>query len=129
MSKYVLDAAAVIAYLRQEPGWQVVEEVLRSGGCAISTVNYAEVASKLAEKSLPEEAIATALAALNLELIDFDAPHAMTTGLLRPLTKAAGLSLGDRACLALAKQLNATALTTDQVWRTLDIGIGIRVIR
>jgi PIN domain nuclease of toxin-antitoxin system len=71
MSKWVVDASAVLAYLHQETGWQLVDEVLLAGECMISTVNYAEVAAKLAEKGMPEDAIRMALDCLNLQVIDF----------------------------------------------------------
>lgn len=61
MNEKVLDASAVLAYLHKESGWQVVEKTLQENGCLMSTVNYTEVVSKLAEKGLPEEAIKTLL--------------------------------------------------------------------
>jgi PIN domain nuclease of toxin-antitoxin system len=125
----VLDASVVLAYLHKESGWQAVEKTLQENKCLISTVDYTEVVSKLAKKGLPAEAIQNALDAVNLNLIDFDSALSMTAGLLRPLTKLAGLSLGDRACLALAKHRNAPALTTDHAWKNLNIDIAITVIR
>lgn len=129
MNKWVLDASAILAYLKREPGWQTVENFLRVDECIISTVNYAEVAGKLAENGLPEDAIRTALDSLELKVRDFDVLLALKSGLLRPLTKALGLSLGDRACLILAQQLGLPALTADSTWETLALGIPITVIR
>ena len=129
MSKWVVDASAVLAYLHQETGWQLVDEVLLAGECMISTVNYAEVAAKLAEKGMPEDAIRMALDCLNLQVIDFTSALALTSGLLRPATRSIGLSLGDRACLALAKQQQCPALTTDRIWETVQLEVEIKVIR
>ncbi len=65
MGEKILDSSAVLAYLRKEPGWERVETCLQNDDCMWSTVNYAEVVSKLAEKGLQQEAIRGALDALN----------------------------------------------------------------
>ena len=64
----------------------------------------------------------------SLNIIDFDVNLAYLVGSLRPLTKGAGLSLGDRACLALAQRLGLPALTTDRAWKDLSLDIEVRVI-
>jgi PIN domain nuclease of toxin-antitoxin system len=129
MSEKVLDSSAVLAYLHKETGWEHIESSLRNDECVICTVNHAEVVSKLAEKGLPEAAIRSTLDALNLQSVNFDSILSVTAGLLRPPTKSAGLSLGDRACLALARHRNVPALTTDKAWQNLAIGIAVTVIR
>lgn len=129
MSEKVLDASAVLAYLHKETGWEHVESILHNDNCVISTVNHAEVVSKLAEKGLPEAAIRRALDALSLKSINFDNTLSIITGLLRPQTKSYGLSLGDRACLALAQSRSVPALTTDQTWKNLDLDITVTLIR
>jgi len=64
-----------------------------------------------------------------LEVVQFNRALAEATGLLAPLTRARGLSLGDRACLALAQRESAVALTADSAWRTIAVGVDIRFIR
>ncbi|HKV01746.1 MAG TPA: type II toxin-antitoxin system VapC family toxin [Ktedonobacteraceae bacterium] len=128
MSSYVLDASALMALFHQELGSDKVEQAIEDGA-AISTVNLSEVASKLNELGTPEKLIQTVINVLELNIVDFNTELAYKAGLLRPLTKRAGLSLGDRACLALAQNLNLPALTADRAWETLSIGIKVQVIR
>jgi len=127
MSDFVLDASALLALLNQEVGSEVVGAVISQ--TVISTVNLSEVIAKLADKGLPRDVITSALEGLGLEVVEFDQEQALTAGLLRSKTKVAGLSLGDRACLALAFQLGLPALTTDRIWDTLNLDIEVRVIR
>ena len=128
MSSCVLDASALIALFYQEPGNDKVAEAIEDGA-VLSTVNLSEVASKLNELGTPEALIKTAINVLELTTVDFNAELAYKVGLLRPLTKNAGLSLEDRACLALAQHLHLPVLTTDRVWKDLIPGINVRVIR
>lgn len=101
MSSSVLDSSAVFAVINWEPGAQAVIEAI-TGGAAVSSMNVAEVVTRLADQGLSPADIDIALARVEFEIVDFDADLAMQCGLLRPLTRQAGLSLGDRACLALA---------------------------
>ena len=128
MSSCVLDASALIALFHQEPGSDKVAQAIEDGA-VISTVNLSEVASKLNELGTPEALIQTAINVLELTLVDFNAEFAYKVGFLRPLTKSAGLSLGDRACLALAQHLNLPVLTSDRVWRDLIPGVNVQMIR
>jgi PIN domain nuclease of toxin-antitoxin system len=128
MSKSVLDASALLAFLNQERGSEQVIEAIVNGG-AICAINFSEVVSKISESRMPEAEIHEALDSMSLMIIDFDVQLAYKAGLLRPLTKSAGLSLGDRACLALAQHLGLPALTTDRVWKELSLDIKIQVIR
>ena len=98
-------------------------------GACISTVNLAEVVTKLHDIKVPESRISTAIARIDFEVIAFDAAQAEIAGALRPLTRHRGLSLADRACLALAKQLGRPAITADRAWADLDCGVPITVIR
>jgi ribonuclease VapC len=127
MSDYVLDASAVLAFLKQEPGTERVAEILENA--VISAVNLSEVMTKLVEKGIPEAEISLILNYLNCQTIPFDEESSWYPAQLRPLTRHLGLSLGDRACLALALQLNRIAVTTDKAWANLNIGISIEVIR
>jgi PIN domain nuclease of toxin-antitoxin system len=123
----VLDASALIAVLREEQGAAAVEAVLDDA--AISAVNLLEVQAKLVERGTPAEIAWSWLVDLDLEVIDFDAPQARVAGDLRALTRSQGLSLADRACLALARVLGAPAMTADRAWSGLEVGIEIRTIR
>ena len=127
MSDYVLDASAVLAVIHEEPGSDKVEPYLRSA--PISTVNLAEVVTKLQDRGLSDGEIDEALMLLGLDVQPFDAAMAIAAGKLRAATRRAGLSLGDRACLAFAQSLGATALTTDRAWDELEIGIPIELAR
>ena len=126
---YILDASALLCLLKGERGAeQVIGALPRS---LVSAVNLAEVYAKLAEAGGSEQRIAQAIGALHLRVEPFEGEQARVAGLLRPATKALGLSLGDRACLALARQRGATALTTDQTWAGLpeELGIKVEVVR
>jgi ribonuclease VapC len=128
VAQYVLDASALIALLHAEPGSEKVAQAVKEGS-AISTVNLAEVAAKLNDLGTPEAVIQDAINVLRLTVYDFTIEFAYTVGRFRPLTKQAGLSLGDRACLALAEHLNLPALTTDRIWKGLSVGVVVHVIR
>ncbi len=115
----VVDASAVLALLQNEPFRNFDPE--RIIGARISTVNLCEVLSKLQTAGLSEVDADRAVSLLDLRLVDFDAAHAKTTARLAPLTKAAGLSLGDRACLATGKILNAAVVTADKAWSSVNV--------
>ncbi|MEJ2265108.1 MAG: type II toxin-antitoxin system VapC family toxin [Anaerolineales bacterium] len=127
MSEHVLDASALLALLNAEKGAHLVQELLPQA--VISTVNLAEVVTRLTAIGMSETEIRETLALLGLETIPFDEEQAYQAGLLYPTTHPLGLSLGDRACLALAKTTGTTAITADRAWGDLDAGIGINLIR
>ena len=122
---YVLDASAVLCLLLNEPGADRVIAALPRAW--ISAVNLSEVYATLADAGGSEPRIAQAVGALHLRVEPFDGEQARTSGMMQPLTRGLGLSLGDRACLALARSRTATVLTTDQALadlpRTVDVGI------
>ncbi len=128
MNKIVLDASAILAVLIGEPGaGKLTPELLSTA--ASSTVNLAEVQSKLVSRGIsPDEAWAATLAPL-AEAIPFTAEQAKIAGSLIAETRAFGLSLGDRACLALALALQAPVYTADRSWKNLKLGLRIHVIR
>jgi ribonuclease VapC len=128
MSKVVLDASALLALLNQEPGAQkLTPELLREA--TASTVNLAEVQTKLVrEGGDPDEAWELALAPIS-EAEPFTNEHAKIAGTLVRQTRPLGLSLGDRACLALAMTLGAPVYTTDKDWKNLKLGVPIHVLR
>jgi len=127
LSEVVLDASALLALLNREPGAEVVEGTIP--GAAIGAVNLSEVVAKLAEGGMPEEAIRLALSGIELEVTPFDGPLACDAGLLRTETRRLGLSFGDRACIALGRQLGLPVMTTDRRWSELSVGVKVRVIR
>jgi PIN domain nuclease of toxin-antitoxin system len=95
----------------------------------MSTVNLSEVIAKLAEKEIPESVIRAFVSQLQVKIIPVDKEQAVIAGLLRLQTKAMGLSLGDRLCLALGLQLNCPVMTTDKAWEQVELGIEVRLIR
>lgn len=123
----VLDASAVLAYLQQEPGHEMVQVAL-TAGARISAVNLAEVLSKVVSKGLDAALVRERLDALGLQVVSFDSRDALLSAQLYP-KKAAGLSLGDRACLALASRLDSVALTSDAAWRDVAGTINVELIR
>jgi ribonuclease VapC len=128
MSRVVLDASAILAMLNEEPGAEKITLELLSQATT-STVNLAEVQARLVrEGGDPEETWALVLDPLP-DVEPFTAEQAKIAGSLVQKTSALGLSLGDRACLALAIVLNAPVYTTDRPWKRLKIGIPIHVIR
>lgn len=126
MGSIVVDASAVLAVLNQEPRAQRWGKSLADA--AVSSVNLSEVVAKLSEGGIGEEKIRGALEALGMETVPFDVHLAYEAGLLRPRTKSLGLSLGDRACLALAMRMNLPAVTTDRAWTRLRPEAKIAVI-
>jgi len=127
MTEAVLDTSAILALYNREPGADRVAEVIPNA--VVSAVNLAEAAAKLLDKDVSERAIDTYLARLALQIIAFDAGQARATARMRPATRGFGLSLGDRACLVLAQSLDLPALTADQIWAELDIGVKVSLIR
>jgi PIN domain nuclease of toxin-antitoxin system len=127
MISCVLDASAILAYLEEETGSKEVEKLLDEA--AVSAVNIAEVASKLAERGAPPDRVRQTIQALGVEVIPCDEAVAYRIGELRSSTKTLGLSLGDRACLATALQHNVRAITADRHWKTVKVGARIQVIR
>jgi PIN domain nuclease of toxin-antitoxin system len=129
----VLDASALLAYLGDEPGADTVADAI-AAGASVSTVNLAELLSTLARRGADPVRVASELAdrgllggAITVE--PFTSEDAVEAARLRPLTHAAGLSLGDRACLALAHRLAMPAVTADQAWAGLKLAVEVRLIR
>lgn len=127
MLEVVLDAPALLALLHAEPGRERVAACLP--GARMSAVNLAEVVAKLAEHGLLEAEIRAAIGGLGLVVVPFEGEHALQCGLLRPATRALGLSLGDRAGLALARALGLPILTADRAWGELPTGWRVDLIR
>jgi len=128
MSSIVLDASALLAILNQEAGAdKLTPELLNVA--ASSTVNLAEVQAKLVDRGVrPEDAWEATLSPIR-EAVNFTPEHARIAGDLVEQTRAHGLSLGDRACLALGLALKAPVYTADRSWKNLKLGVRIHVIR
>jgi PIN domain nuclease of toxin-antitoxin system len=122
-----LDASALIALLRREPGHERVEPVLDSA--LLSTVNLAEVLSIFARDGFDAVELSARIKRLPIEIVPFAERHAAIAAALMPVTRPLGLSLGDRVCLALAQARGVGALTADRSWRRLKIGVEIEAIR
>ncbi len=123
----ILDASALIASIYQEKGYDVVDKYLPHA--IISTVNLTEVASYLVKKGNPIEEVSNLLRDLALTIAEYDETQAFKAADLIKKTATKGLSLGDRACLALALSCKLPVLTADRIWKSLDLGIKIEIIR
>ena len=124
----VLDASAVLAYVYREPGFERAGRAI-VGGSVISAVNLAEVHSTLQQDGVASSEVVERLRVSGLEVEPFDADDAAIAGRLRPSTRRRGLSLADRACLALAIRLGRPVLTTDRGLTRADVGVDVRVLR
>lgn len=116
---YVLDASALLAFLQGEPGAELVEGVLELS--VVSSVNWSEVAQKAGERGVPVAVARDQLESLGLSFAPFGPADAERAAELWSAGRSAGLSLGDRACLALASILSTPALTTDRSWTELPL--------
>ena len=123
----IADASAVLALLKQEPFSKL--DPRRLFRATISAVNLSEVLERLCSGGLSEREAEKAVGELNLQVVDFDEAQARLAAYLRARTRRAGLSLGDRACLALGLQLARPVITADRVWVRLDVGVEVLLIR
>lgn len=133
MSDYVLDASAMLAYLYNEVGAERVTEVLNSRAY-IGAVNWAEVLSKVADKGHSTDELVQVLRSQGfignaLVVLSTTEEEAEFIAKLRPKTKQRGLSLGDRACLALGLRLGLPVLTADYAWTELELDLSVQMIR
>ncbi len=127
MGRVVLDASALLVLINGETGAAAVAETLEDA--VVSAVNLSEVVGKLLETGMPRREVESTLGGLGLEVHPFDEAAAWSAGALRSTTKKAGLSLGDRACLALAKELDLPAVTADSAWAKTPTGVEVRLVR
>ena len=129
MSRVVVDASAVLALVLNEPGAGRVAQLIDNS--IMSSVNLAEVIGYFAKAGSSVADIRPMFAALPITILQFDIELAYEAGMLRPLGETAGLSLGDRACLALAKRENAICLTADRPWVKIAsvYGVNVELIR
>ncbi len=127
VTTFVADASAILAMLDSEPGHERVAAELPS--TVMSTVNLAEVVTSLINKGIPAADARRTAESLEVETVPLDKELALDAGALRETTRSHGLSLGDRACLALASREGLPVLTADRAWESLDIGVEVRLIR
>lgn len=128
MSRCVLDASAILAVLLEEPGHEKLTAALLSEAVA-STVNLAEVQTRLVRRGgAPDEAWSDAVSVIR-EPVAFDEEQARRAGGLVMQTQPLGLSLGDRACLALGMTLRSPIYSADKSWKKLSVGVPIHIIR
>ena len=125
--RFVIDASALLAFVRDEPGADRVAAVLSD--CVISTVNLGEAVTALVNRGYPAEEARRIMAAVRVDSVPLEPEVALDAGALREPTRSLGLSFGDRVCLSLAAHMDATALTCDRKWTALDIGIAVELIR
>ena len=127
MTSVVLDASALLAFLRGEPGASVVRSHVT--GAAISAVNYSEVLKKTIEVDGLPDIVRAHVTTLGVEVIPFDQEQARAAAMLYPATKHEGLSFADRACLSLAICLNSSVLTTEAAMGRLELPVKVKLIR
>jgi PIN domain nuclease of toxin-antitoxin system len=123
----VLDASALMAYIDEEPGSDVVERLLE--GAVISSVNWCEAYGKMRTRGVESGGATSNMSETGVEIHAFHGSDALVAGELSLATRRFGLSLADRACLALASRLGVPAVTADRAWLDLDVGVEIVCIR
>lgn len=124
---YVLDASALLALLNVEDGAELVEQHIAAA--VISAVNWSETYATLRRAGVDGDALELGFAETGIEIVPFVAEDARAAGDLALVTRDAGLSLGDRACLALALRLGATAVTADRAWLRVETGVRVVCVR
>lgn len=127
MSNVVLDTSAIVAVIKDELGADHVRPV--ATGAVVSAVILAELASLLTREGAPPDVVTDAIGDFRFLIEPFDHARALAAGLLIARTGHRGLSLGDRASLALAIELGLPVMTADRPWRDLDLGVEILLIR
>ena len=127
MSRSVLDSSAILALFEKEQGWEKVRAALPDG--VVSSLTLAEVVTRLTLRGGKPSEIAAAWDGLQFVVEPFDDARARIAGLLVDKTRPFRLSLADRACLALARELGLSVVTADRSWRKVQIGVEVVLIR
>ena len=127
MTDVVLDASAILADLYEEPGGDIARGARR--GAVTSAVNYCEVLTDLIEMGSSPRDAAEIVARIGYKLMEADQSRAAEAAALYVDTRRRGVSLGDRFCLSLARELRLPVLTADRRWKDLDLGVEVRLIR
>ncbi len=123
----MIDASALIAAVEGEPGGEVVEPLLASA--SMSSLNLSEVLVHAGRRGIDVGEERTNVEATGLTVVAFDAEQAELAAAMAPITRSAGLSLADRACLALAQRLGVPAITADRAWRDVRLSVSVELIR
>jgi PIN domain nuclease of toxin-antitoxin system len=118
-NKVLFDSSALLTLIQQETGYEELEEVVANA--VISSVNLSEVISVLSRSMVPSEKIKEVINSSITDVVPFSWDEAILSGELINQTKAFGLSLGDRACIATGILYNLKVYTTDQIWRKLKL--------
>ncbi len=128
----ILDASAVLAWLNGEPGAEAIDALLQAGApCLVPAANHAEIIAKALDRGVTPDAARDIVASIGYTVIDTPAEDGAAAGWMRPATRAHGLSLGDRLCLAAAQRLKAQVHTADRAWLAVAdaLQLDIRCIR
>lgn len=123
--KSLLDTSAIIALLKKEPGYEILEDVIANS--SMSSVNLSELVAVLARSGVPEEEIDEIITDIVPEIIPFSENLSIKTGKLISVTKEYGLSLGDRACIATGSYYNMEIYTKDSIWLNLTENVKVKI--
>jgi ribonuclease VapC len=126
-SMVVVDASVLLANILGEEGGEHMEAM--DGPSYMSAINAAEVRSKLSDKGMPLELADGIFERFDIRVVDFTDADSRSVATLRPLTRSSGLSIADRACLALGQRLNAVVITGDRIWKELPLQVKVELIR
>lgn len=127
MGSPVLDSSAILAVIFDEPGGDDVAPLLQ--GASVSAVNLTEVYTRLLLRGVPADLAWSRILRLGFEVCPYCEHQARIAAEMIAQARPLGLSLGDRACLALAIERKATVYTTDRAWEKLGLNIEVNVIR
>lgn len=127
VAEYVLDASALVALIRKEPGWEVVERFVPTA--VVSAINFAETVYILRRRGMPLDAVRACLEPLFPDPEAFDGDQAYATAAFVEGTRGQGLSFADCACLALAHSRDVEAVTAERRWDQIELDVKIRRIR
>jgi PIN domain nuclease of toxin-antitoxin system len=127
MSRAILDSSAILAFLQKEQGWEKVSTALPDG--IVSSLILAEVVTRLTLGGGAPSQVIAVWDDLQLLVEPFNDSRARVAGLIVGKTRPSGLSLADRACLALALELGLPAITADRAWRDVKLGVEVVLIR
>lgn len=127
MTRYVYDSSALLAIILGEPGADVASANITNA--MVSSVNLAEIFSRAEDKGIPADKTERFLIGKEVRFVDFDADLARVVGAMRAKTRSRGMSIGDRACIALALRERATIMTADRIWAELDLPCKVELIR
>lgn len=127
MMRCVLDTSVIVAVIAQERGYENALPFLDRA--IVSTVNLAEVAARFARHGMPQDSVETLIQSVHFAVKEFTQELSLITGMLIQKTRPLGLSLGDRACLALAISKNLPVLTADKAWKQLELPIEVKLLR